>query len=111
MPRVDLEKYYQSMFKDSDKTGRQQFREINRAHVISSEYYDVHCSRNSILYRDRLNHIRISVESNMSHNLVIYFDSFLKDDFANALHNITPDLLKKRLNESLNYLNIRHIFE
>ena len=111
MPRVDLEKYYNGFFKDKKDFDREEFREINRGHVISSLFYDVHANRDSILYRDKLNKIVIPGEPNIiDHSLSVYFDSCMNEN-PNCLKGITREVLKKRIDTALSFINVKHVFE
>ncbi len=70
MARISLEKYYNSFF--SNKAGMEEIREINRAHAISSDYYDLQFGRNNLLYRDQFSKINIGIEYGVDNVMIIY---------------------------------------
>ncbi|QLH43919.1 MAG: hypothetical protein HWD59_15295 [Coxiellaceae bacterium] len=93
MARVNLEKYYKGLFKD-EIYQKEKFIEINRAHVISSKYYDVQFGRDSILYRDKFNNLRIPIEHDITHKVIICWSFFIEN---NPGYNIPSDILKTRI--------------
>ena len=111
MPRVNLEKYYNGFFKNDINTEKEIFCEINRAHVISSLYYDINCGMHNLIYRDKFNAISIPIESDIvNHAIVIYFDSFISEK-SSKLKNIDSRVLKERIINGLVFIKMKHNFE
>ena len=106
MARIALDTYYKSIFKN-DIYSNEFFKEINRAHVISSEYYDVQFGRDSLLYRDKNNKVNIPIEHDLSHILIIHFDYF----FENNKCDIAPKKLKERISTALDFLKAKYQYE
>ena len=106
MARVDLDTYYKSLFKNNDIL-REQFREINRGHVISSKYYDVQFGKDSLIYRDKTHKLVIPIEHDISHMLVIHLHYL----FENNECDIFPPVLQGKISEALKFLKVKHQFE
>ena len=110
MPRIDMETYHKGFFGSKNNFDREELRAVNYGHVVSSRYYDLKFGRNALTYRDKENNLTISIEHDTIGNIAIYFDSFISENLRN-LKNITPEILKKRIINGLNFLCVKHNFE
>lgn len=105
MGRVDLDIYYKHIFKDDDFVS-EQFREISRAHVISSRYYDVQFGRHTLIYRDKAHKIVVPIEHALD-GLCIYLESC----FKNSKCDISLFVLQEKISRALAFLKVKHQFE
>lgn len=106
MARIALEKYYKGFFKDY-QSSHEEFREINKGHVISSNYYDVQYGRNSLIYRDISHNLAIPIEHDISHTIVVYLGYFFEHNEC----NIHMNSLKEKIGNALKFLNVKCQFE
>ena len=104
MSRVSLEVYYKSFFNKESAGKLESFVAINRAHVLSSEFYDVQFGRSSLVYRDNHFNLVIPVDHDIKNTLIVYFNSFL----SNNLRKPSENLLMARLRNSLNFLKVEY---
>jgi hypothetical protein len=106
MAITSLDRYYKGLFKNEHYPD-EIFKEINRAHVVSSEYYDVRYGRNSLVYRDRENKFIVPIEHGVDHKIYIYFKHFCE----NKETNIEVTFLKNRILKTLAFLEIDCLVE
>ena len=108
MPRIELQKYINNVFKNERNTNK--FYKISGGHVINSDGYDVQFSRFGLLYRDMNNNIRFSIEHDINHKIIIYVDSFL-EGHNKPLVNIERQQLITRVTSAIDFLNIKCVLE
>jgi hypothetical protein len=106
MKKLNLESLHKALFKD-ENISHEIFKEINRAHVISSSYYEVKFSRNTIVYKDNNEKLIIPIEHNTAHETVIYINYFVE----NNKFRIDIEELKNRISNALTFLKINYCYE
>jgi hypothetical protein len=107
MSRVSLDTYYNGFFKVNDENLPEEFREINRGHVISSEYYDIQFGRNSLIYRDKIHRLVIPTEHDVAHTLIVYLHYFFEKNKC----DIAEKTLQERISKTLTFLSVKYKFE
>jgi hypothetical protein len=102
MARIELETYYKALFKEQNYAN-EEIKEINRAHAISSSFYDIQFTRNSLIYRDKNSTLVVPIEHNFSHEIILHLTYFSQNNKCNMPLNI----LQKRIENALDFLKVK----